>query len=144
MILVILAAAVVLIIVVRLRPAASKWPFVLVGMVAAGSLALFLWARTMLNQLDAKVIESACVGLFIGAVVGFVIRIVRYSKALPTLVAAGASEASVPAASEPQVGDADAPSDVAVALRKLVDLRGQGLITESDYAAKKDEILARL
>ena len=68
------------------RPAI--WPLVLYGVVAAGAVALLLWARnasslqhalttgTMLDPGQAQLLEAVCIGVIIGAVVGFAIQIV--------------------------------------------------------------------
>lgn len=143
------------------RPAA--WPLVIYGMVAAGAVALFLWAQqassvshaitatlegqhpTLLKQSDANVLEAVCIGLVIGCVVGFVIQAVRFSKATPAasaespaIVASGAPLAA------PQATKVDESPGAADALRDLKTLKDEGLVTDDEYAAKRTEILSRL
>lgn len=138
----------------------SKWPLGLVGGVAAA--AAFFWLRNVssadhammtgwqLSRSAADVLEAVAVVVFLTAIEAFVVRIIRDSKATPKPVATNSPRAKAPPRPSARVADAsasspkDATPDVAAALRKLADLRDQGLITESDFAAKKEEILRRL
>jgi hypothetical protein len=46
--------------------------------------------------------------------------------------------------SEPTAAQSPPPGTAGDSLRRLQDLRDQGLITEGEYSAKRSEILARL
>jgi len=140
----------------------SAWPLVLYGMVVAGAVALFLWAQqassvshaltlslegqqpTLLRQGDADMIEAVCIGLIIGCVVGFIIQVVRFSKATPATSSASPAPVAVSATpTAPQAVTTDQSSS-ADALRSLNALKDDGLVTDEEYVAKRAEILARI
>ena len=64
-----------------------------------------------------------------------------------TSLTGGGAAAAAPVATAPSPAPAavaTAPSDPAAALKALNDLRAQGLITDAEYEAKRQEIVARI
>lgn len=134
----------------------STWPLVLYGVLAAGAVWGFLWARSasslehalktgqILKQGDADLIQAVCIGLIIGAVVGIVIQSIRFAKATPNVEAPMAVTPSPFVPKEPSLAPSSDHEDMAEALRKLTALKEEGLVTDEEFAAKKAEILSRL